>query len=103
MLAIDEIEYFLPKNKITNKDLLDLNQDWDIESIEKSTGVSTRYYTDPGETALDISLKACEILFKRKPSLKDKIDSLIFCTHSNDHIIPSNSSILHSKSFNMRM
>jgi len=95
MLIIDEIEYFLPKNKITNEDFLDQNQDWDIESIEKTTGVSTRYYTDPNETALDISFKACINLFNRKPDLKEKIDALIFCTHSNDHIIPSNSLMLH--------
>ena len=95
MLVIDEIEYFLPKNKITNKDFLEKNPDWDIDSIKKATGVSTRYYTDPNETALDISFKACVKLFNRKPDLKEKIDALIFCTHSNDHIIPSNSSILH--------
>ena len=36
MLTIDEIEYYLPKNKISNKELLDLNQDWDIETIENN-------------------------------------------------------------------
>ena len=52
MLIIDEIEYYLPKNKISNEDLLKSNKDWDIETIEKSTGVSTRYYTDQEENRI---------------------------------------------------
>jgi 3-oxoacyl-[acyl-carrier-protein] synthase III len=95
MLIIDEIEYFLPKNKVSNEDFLEKNKDWDIDSIKKTTGVSTRYYTDPNETALDISFKACINLFNKKPELKEKVDALIFCTHSSDYIIPSNSLILH--------
>ena len=75
MLIIDEIEYYLPKNKISNEDLLKSNKDWDIETIEKSTGVSTRYYTDQEETALDIRFKACTNLFVR--STKPKREKLM--------------------------
>ena len=93
MLIIEDIEYYLPKNKISNEDLLKTNPDWDIKAIGESTGVLTRYYVDKNETALDIGFKACEKLFKKNHSLKEKVDAIIFCTHSNDYIIPSNSSL----------
>ena len=96
MLLIEDIEYYLPKNKISNDDLLAINPDWDIKAIGDSTGVLTRYYVDKNETALDIGFKACEKLLKKDPSLKEKVDAIIFCTHSNDYIIPSNSSLLHA-------
>lgn len=95
MLKIDQIEYYLPKNQIRNKDLLKINPDWDIESLKKKTGVASRFYTDKNETALDIALKACEIFFKKNRLVKTKIDGLIFCTQSNDYVMPPNSSILH--------
>ena len=38
MLKIDQIEYYLPKNQIRNKDLLKINPDWDIESLKKKQG-----------------------------------------------------------------
>ena len=95
MLKINQIEYYLPKNQVQNKDLLKLNPDWDLESLNKKTGVTSRFYTDKDETALDIAFKACDLFLKKDDLLKNKIDGLIFCTQSNDYIMPPNSSLLH--------
>ena len=95
MLKINHIEYYLPKNRIQNKDVFKLNPDWDLEFLTKKTGVLNRFYTDIDETALDIANKACEAFFEKNESVKSKIDGLIFCTQSNDYIMPPNSSLLH--------
>ena len=95
MIKIEEIFYFLPNNPIDNKYLGVKNPSWDMEALYNKTGVSTRYYAKEKETALDLSIKACEKLFKNRPEIKDLIDGLIFCTQSNDYIMPPNSAILH--------
>ena len=95
MLNIHQIEYYLPKNEVTNDDLSKSNPEWDMQAIKKWTGVSKRFYTDKNQTALDIGFKSCEKLLSKIDSLKNKVDGLIFCTQSNDYIMPPNSSLLH--------
>ena len=95
MIKIEEIYYYLPNKPIDNNSLGLRNPSWDMNALYRKTGVSTRYYASDEETALDLSIKACEELFKNRPEIKDLIDGLIFCTQSNDYIMPPNSSILH--------
>ena len=40
---IDNIEYFVPKNRLSNEDLSKINPDWDVEKIVEKTGISNRY------------------------------------------------------------
>ena len=95
MIKIQDIQYYLPNDSIDNEYLGSKNPSWDMNVLYNKTGVSTRYYAKDDETALDLSVKACEELFKNKPEIRDLIDGLIFCTQSNDYIMPPNSSILH--------
>ncbi len=95
MLNIEKIEYHLPENVITNDDLADLNPDWDMNSIQKWTGVSKRFYANQNQTALDLALISSEKLLNHIKIARDDIDGLIFCTQSNDYIMPPNSTILH--------
>ena len=95
MLKISQIEYHLPKNLISNKNLAEINPSWDIKEIEKWTGVSKRYYAADNETALDLAQFASEKFFKNSKINKEKIDGLIFCTQSSDYLSPPNSAILH--------
>ena len=95
MLFIDHIEYYLPKNKVETDDLINHNKNWNSGDFLSRTGVNIRYYADENETALDLSIKACKALIDNKSLNKDEIDGLVFCTQSNDHIMPPNSSIVH--------
>tara|TARA_B100000579_G_scaffold238235_1_gene195350 strand:- start:2410 stop:3417 length:1008 start_codon:yes stop_codon:yes gene_type:complete len=95
MLKIENISYYLPNEPVSNKDIIKKNPGWNLNDLNNRTGVNTRYYANKNETALDMSIEACKIFFENYNSKKDKIDALIFCTQSNDYIMPPNSSLLH--------
>ena len=38
-LLIEAIDYYLPKNIVTNKDLEVENPEWDLSKVENKTGV----------------------------------------------------------------
>jgi 3-oxoacyl-[acyl-carrier-protein] synthase III len=96
-IRICNVEYCLPDCAVTNEDINTTNPQWDIEKIEAKSGVKTRYRAAPGETALDLAVKACEKLFAADPEARNGIDALIFCTQSPDHIMPPNSYILQAR------
>ncbi len=92
-LKIKQIEYFLPKEILTNQELRKKYSNWDIKSIEKKTGVKKRHIASEKQTAYDLSLVACKkLLFKNKSK---NIDAILYCSQSPDYIMPSNSFLLH--------
>jgi 3-oxoacyl-[acyl-carrier-protein] synthase-3 len=96
---INHIEYYLPEKIITNDDLRKEFPLWDVNKIEKKSGVSKRHIAGTNETAFDLSVKASEKLFLEYD--KTEIDGIIFCTQSPDYIMPSNSFLLQ-RHFNLR-
>lgn len=98
-LTVNQIEYYLPERVITNEDLAKENPDWDIERIEKKSGVKSRHVAELGQTALDLAIKAVEKVLSAGMVSKDEIQAIIFCTQSPDYIMPSNSFLIH-KYFN---
>lgn len=98
-LIIKHIEYFLPEKVITNADLAKENPDWDIEKIEKKSGVKSRHIAEPEQTALDLAINAVKKIFSTGYISKEDIQGIIFCTQSPDYIMPSNSFLIH-KHFN---
>lgn len=91
------IEYFLPDKIVSNSDLEFDYPEWDLDKIKSKTGVLNRHIASPNETALDLSIKACNKLFKYFDV--HKIDAIIYCTQSPDYIMPSNSFLIQ-KEFN---
>lgn len=89
---ITHIEYYLPEKIVSNKDLQDEFPQWDVDKIQTKSGVTSRHIAEKEETALDLSIKACEKLFSKFD--KSKIDGIIYCTQSPDYIMPSNSFLL---------
>lgn len=94
-VTIADVAYYLPVKKVSNDDLLLENPTW-AKTLGK-TGVVSRHIAEEEETALDLSLKACENLFSRNNGWSEKVDAIIYCTESPDYIIPPNSCILQSK------
>jgi 3-oxoacyl-[acyl-carrier-protein] synthase-3 len=94
-LGILAIEYYLPEKILTNFELEELHPDWDMGKIFTKTGVKSRHIASETETALDISIKATEKLLNKNYIEKDKIDGIVFCTQSQDYLMPSNSFLIH--------
>ena len=92
---IKDIAYYLPGRIVTNADLGKKYPAWDMKTVEQSVGVKKRHIARNNETALDLSFKACQKLFRRNNGLRQRIDGIIFCTQSEDYIMPPNSCILH--------
>ena len=95
MITIKSIDFFLPKNIVTNDDLKRENPEWDMDLVLQRSGVEKRHIAGKDETALDLSIEACNKLFSNRENLKEQIDGIIFCTQSEDYIMPPNSCLLH--------
>jgi len=96
-VTIQDIAYYLPRNVLKNEELARKYPNWDVKQLEERVGVATRHIAKDNETALDLALGACKKLFKKNKALRKKIDCLIFCTQSEDYIMPPNSALLHKE------
>lgn len=94
-LIIEQIEYYLPEKIVTNEDLSLVNPEWDIKKSEEKTGVLSRHITKSDQTALDLAINAIEKLFIKDRNIQDKIGGIVFCTQSQDYIMPPNSFLIH--------
>ena len=94
---INDIEYFVPSNKVSNDDLIKINPEWDIDRIYEKTGITNRYIASEGQTSTDLAVEAGRILLEKKPYLKDSIDYLILCTQSPDYYLPSSSCLVQER------
>lgn len=99
---IKNIYYYLPKRLVTNKDLIAENPMWDLSSVAKNTGVEQRYFAEEGETALDLSVGACKKFFKESGVDPHQIDCILYCSNTQDYVMPGNSALLH-RHFDFRM
>lgn len=88
--AITAIEYALPEATLDNEQLVSLFPEWNVEKIEKKTGIRQRHITTSQESALDLGVAAARKLFNQHPELREKVDALLFCTESPDYCLPPN-------------
>ncbi len=95
MINIAEIEYYLPKNILTNDDIAKEFPEWSAEKIKSKIGVESRHNADKNETALDMAFEACQKLFSHYD--KNKVDFILFCTQSPDYFLPTTACILQDK------
>jgi 3-oxoacyl-[acyl-carrier-protein] synthase III len=91
-IRIEHIEYYLPEKTVTNADLEKENPQWEMDKVEEKSGVASRQIAADNETAFDLSVKACEKLFRYFD--KSKTGGIIFCTQSPDYIMPSNAFLI---------
>lgn len=96
-LFIRDIACHLPERVLTNAELGRTFPQWDMKQVEQRAGVVERHVVSENETALDLAIAACETLLARRPGLREKVDGLIFCTQSEDYILPANSALLHRR------
>ncbi len=96
-IRIQQIGYYLPDNVVTNDDLRAKYPDWDFDRLEARTGVMSRHIAADGETALDLTMTACQQLLNEDKLDLGAIDGVLFCTETPDYPIPSNACLLHGK------
>lgn len=97
MTSIRSISYALPERVLTNAELGRANPSWDMERVVQRTGVRQRHVTAPDETALDLSVTACEALVEESGVDLAAIDALVYCTQSPDYLMPGNAHVLHGR------
>ena len=93
--SIKAIESSFPKNFETNSNLKSDNPQWNIEEIERKTGINKRWISSSNETAVDLAFKACEKILLKVDL--NTIDTLILVTQSPDYFLPTSACILHEK------
>lgn len=95
-VAINAIEYYLPKNTEDGSCLKIENPDWRIEDIEVKTGIKIRHISAPEQTATDMAALAARKLLDSKVNAED-IDFLILVTQSPDYVLPTSACILQDR------
>ena len=91
------IEYALPSRLVSNGELARQHPQWKMDQVALRTGVETRYWCEPGETALDLAEEACRRLTKTTGDDLGQTDAILFCTQSPDYIMPANACILQGR------
>lgn len=94
---IEAIEIHLPATVVSNADLAALHPDWRMDDVARKTGVRSRHWCTPDETALDLAVVAVEkALAAAHVSTRD-VDSILFCTQTPDFIMPPNACLLQDR------
>ncbi|MEN8904951.1 MAG: ketoacyl-ACP synthase III [Clostridiales bacterium] len=94
---IHSIEYYLPENKLTNKELSNFFGDWSEEKIYSKIGVKERRISNKNEYVSDIAEKSARKLFDKQNIDPNEINFLILCTQSPDYYLPTTACILQEK------
>ncbi|HBT78450.1 MAG TPA: 3-oxoacyl-ACP synthase [Planctomycetaceae bacterium] len=94
---IISITYYLPENKLGNKVIAELFSGWTEEKITRKLGIEERPIAAPGETAVDMGIRAAERLFEKEVCEPEEIDFVLLCTQSPDYFLPTSACIIHER------
>lgn len=89
------LQYYLPDRKLTNIELAQEFSNWDYIEFEKKVGITQRHIAAENETALDMAVKASNMLFEEID--KSTIDFVLFCTQSPDYFLPTSACIIQDR------
>ena len=93
---ITAVGKYLPKKKLTNKDLekfLDTSDEW----IQDRTGIHTRRIASKNEATSDLCINAIKELLNGKNIDPNDIDAIIVATVTPDMMFPSTACIIQKK------
>jgi len=94
---IKGIEYYLPEQVLTNKQLAFEFPAWSVEKIEEKTGIVQRHVARDDECASDLGVLAAEKLFDSGICAPEDIDYLMLCTQSSDYFLPTTACIIQDR------
>jgi 3-oxoacyl-[acyl-carrier-protein] synthase-3 len=97
VVFIRSLDYYLPRDVLTNADLEKDFDSWSSSKILKKTGISKRHIATDEKTS-DLAVSAAEALFASDPALcREDIDFLLLCTQSPDHFLPTTACIVQQR------
>jgi 3-oxoacyl-[acyl-carrier-protein] synthase-3 len=96
MTTIRHISVALPEGELRNDDLARENPAWEMAQVTERAGVISRRVSAPGETAFDLSMRACDALVEETGLDLANIDAILYCTQSPDYVMPGNAHLLHA-------
>jgi 3-oxoacyl-[acyl-carrier-protein] synthase-3 len=96
-IAITDISYFVPTNKVTNEDIINnksLSEPLKMKAdfVSKRIGIDERRWSNANTSASDLAVEAC-----KKINLNNFSGSLWVSTISQDFLTPSTASIIKQK------
>jgi 3-oxoacyl-[acyl-carrier-protein] synthase III len=94
---INSIAYYLPKEVLTNEDLVKVFPEWNVEKVTDKVGVNQRHISSPDETAGDMAVKAAKKLFEKFSIDASTIDFIMLCTQSPDYFLPTTACLIQNK------
>lgn len=98
MAFIKAISYYLPEKVVANEDLVAEFPEWTVEKIATKVGVNQRHVASENETAVDLAIKAAELLFADCGSVsRNDIDFVLLCTQSPDYLLPTSACIIQDR------
>jgi 3-oxoacyl-[acyl-carrier-protein] synthase-3 len=96
-VQIEQIEYYLPKNRLNNDMLTQDFPTWSAEKIESKTGIYERGISSATEFTSDLAVAAAEKIFDKGFCKKSDIDFLLLCTQTPDYLLPTTACIIQNK------
>lgn len=95
-VAIRGIAACVPPGVEENKDISFYTPE-EVEQVIDYTGVERKHWVDPGVTACDLCLKACERLLDEIGWERDSIDAICNVTQTPDYLNHPNGFVMHEK------
>jgi len=93
---IKAISYYVPETIVSNADIVKDFPDWSEQKISVKIGIKQRYISKE-LTAGDMAERAANKLFEEYNIDRSTIDTIILCTQSPDHFLPTTACILQDK------
>jgi len=97
MTSIQALGTALPEREVTNADLDRDNPSWGVELVAELAGIRSRRFAAEGETAFDLSVRACEELLAQLDVDAIDFDAILYCTQDPDYPLPGNAQLLHEQ------
>lgn len=96
-IKVSGIEFQLGSLLESNHEMLAENPSWDLDAIERATGITCRRLARVEECASDLAVEAAEKLFAKGTVRREEIDALIVCTQSPDYLLPTTACIIQDR------
>lgn len=97
MTGIFDIEYYVPKNVLTNKEIGERCKNFNQSEFEAKVGIKERRISAPDEYPSNMAVKAAQKIFAKGAIIHDEIDLLIVATQNPDYKLPSTACIVQDK------
>jgi len=95
--TISAIEYYLPENTVSTKDLAAEFPEWSVEKIDEKTGIAERHIAAAGEFSSNTAVVAAKRFFQSEACEPGEIDYVLLCTQSPDYYLPTTACLVQDR------